>query len=1051
IDGRLSTINGETVFGYDTRDDDGSMGPINMNPARYVDNPYLKMGQKKFKDASKEGVELTRDQFDQLEVVEVEGSTINGNSGNNVLTQDMGPAETGVPGALAFWQIGAPGDGVYEDGRGGEELRAYTLFENQAMLREGGLGRGPDGSPRTALKFNGVDEFAFIKNDPKFQVTQGTIALWVRPDDLSDKSVYISKDERGTGDGGHFHLGHTDDGKLFLRFAPGDGGSSTSWAMKGDALTEGKWAHIAVNFTDSGIAVFLDGERIGNNQWEAIEGGLANPGQATKAYMIQNDEPWVLGANSSSSQLNKTVQQFGTDDDKLDDAFEGAIADVGLWGGFDSSAALTPWAINKVMNDGPTKALTNSAGPQPIVAANDVINGEGGNDEIDGMGGDDLLIGGGGRDKIQGGYGDDRLNGGAGADELDGGWGSDLLMGGSGDDVLISRSDVGEDRLGQLVLDDPSRDFPDPSISNEYLKLVDWTDQAIIGDDIMFGGEGKDHFLFELGINAKLDILQKHVMDNRMIHWHGVAGENRRLHDHWVDGIGIDVIGDYNASEDRISLLGHTTNVLDVSYHGVDRDGDGLDDDVVSVITAYSQQGGGGAHDEDLLGYIVVYGDLVDEGAIETDAGVHYGVVDTIDQAQTALAPNGETKISTDANGNELFGYDTRDVEGDPMGTRPIDFIDNKFFNNMKDKFDTNMPSNLAAMDLLMSDRGGNFNGRNSKEIQHTADMSQSAGTWALSFSADTPGDGQQTLLSKDHMGYKGGGHMDMYIDGGGFLKVRFQSFNETKVLRFDERIEAGEDYHVSFTFDEDSINLYVDGALAATESGFSDGMMGNLEDLVVGASTSQRNGNDDNLENFFDGSISNIVMLDRPLDQAEAIILFAADGNVAALGDSVNGNAPFVPPSGPAIKGTRQDDDLMGTGSGEKMLGRGGDDEIKGQAGNDFISGGRGDDTLEGGAGMDKFAFRKIEKAGLDEITDFTSGEDMIVFRGANLNLSGDLADAVSLSGQAEDANDRVIYDKDTGMVYVDKDGTGTAYERMAIVDLENGLDLTVNDFGLL
>ena len=77
---------------------------------------------------------------------------------------------------------------------------------------------------------------------------------------------------------------------------------------------------------------------------------------------------------------------------------------------------------------------------------------------------------------------------------------------------------------------------------------------------------------------------------------------------------------------------------------------------------------------------------------------------------------------------------------------------------------------------------------------------------------------------------------MDMYIDGGGFLKVRFQSFNETKVLRFDERIEAGEDYHVSFTFDEDSINLYVDGALAATESGFSDGMMGNLEDLGVGA-----------------------------------------------------------------------------------------------------------------------------------------------------------------------------------------------------------------------
>ncbi|MEM9228620.1 MAG: LamG-like jellyroll fold domain-containing protein [Pseudomonadota bacterium] len=1047
---KKTSIDGETVFGYDTRDDDGSMGAITGNPHRYVDNPHMKQAKKKFRDPNEEEPELTRDQFDQREVIEVAGRTITGNDGNNNLSQRGTPDETGIPGAQAFWQFGGDADGVYDDARGGSELRAYTLYENQALLRTGDLVRGPDGTPRAALSFNGEDQFAFIKNDPLHQVTQGTIALWVRPDDLSDDSVYLAKDEQGTGDGGHFHLGHTDEGKLLLRFAPGDGGSNTTWVMKNSALTEGKWAHIAVNFTEDGISVYLDGNKVSDGSWTAVEGGLANPGLASKAYLLQNDEPWVLGANSSRSTVNETAQQFGIDDDKLDDAFEGAISDFGIWGGFTKDDALNNWAINKLVEDGPGKALTNSAGPDVIIAANDRINGGKGDDTIDGGAGDDILVGGGGNDNIQGGYGDDRINGGASADVIDGGWGSDLLFGGDGNDLLISKSDVGEDRLGQLVLDDPSREFPDPSISKRFLKLTDWTDQALVGDDIMFGGAGNDHFYFELGINGKLDILQKHVMDNRMIHWHGVAGENRRLHDHWVDGIGIDIIGDYKASEDKISLIGHTVNVLDVTYHGVDNDGDGFDDDVVSVITAYSQQGGGGgAHDEDLLGYIVVYGDLVDEDDIITDAGAHYGVVDTIDQVQTALAPNGDRKVTRDAEGKKMFGYDTRDRDGDPIGSRPVDYTDNGFFDSVKDQFEGIMPDNVESMDLVMSHRGGSFNGRNSFiEIDHTGAQAQKTGTWAFNFNADTPGDGPQTLLSKDHIGYKGGGHLDIFISDGAFLYVRFQSFNETKYLKFDERIVADEDYHVSFTFDEDSINLYVNGGLADTDTGFQDGMIGNLEDTVLGASTSQRDGNADNLEKFFDGSIKNLAVLDRPLNEAEAIILFAGGGNVAALGDSVNG--AMASNSGRAVSSSNEDL-MIGTDAGEKLAGKAGDDDIQGGGGDDLISGGRGNDNLEGGAGADKFAYRNPEKAGVDQITDFTSGEDMIAFKAENLNLVGDFVDSISLTRFAKDEEDRVLYHKQTGMIYFDKDGSGTDHDRVALAEIEPGTDLTVNDFGLL
>ena len=60
-------------------------------------------------------------------------------------------------------------------------------------------------------------------NDSSFEVTQGTIALWIEPDDIDDNSILLSKDERGDGDGGHFRLGIEDDGRLFIRFANGDG------------------------------------------------------------------------------------------------------------------------------------------------------------------------------------------------------------------------------------------------------------------------------------------------------------------------------------------------------------------------------------------------------------------------------------------------------------------------------------------------------------------------------------------------------------------------------------------------------------------------------------------------------------------------------------------------------------------------------------------------------------------------------------------------------------------------------------------------------------
>jgi len=910
---KLTEINGEVVKGYDTREpmmqgmNDGDhgghggpgtnmLGPITGDPFVGFDNENFSLDMLEAGAGDEEPMVETRAPFEQLGMTEYAATPLTGTDGNDDMGQGELPEPEGMPGALGFWSLDNGVDGSYADGRndGGAEIKAYTLYENQAMLNTDATTDGPrDGS--TALYFNGEDSFAFLEHENEMAFTQGTITMWVRPDDLGETSMFVTKDHSGPEEGSHFRLGHTDDGGLFLRAAD-PYKTNHAWET-GPLLTEGEWTHLAVNFSEDGITVFVDGQPVPDNAWTAVEGNDPTPGSQGENMLLQNEEPWVFGADQYKTELNDTAAEFATDNEDLRNEFEGAIAEFGVWGGFTSDDVLTAAEINTLMTDGPGTALTNPSGAEAMIAADDQIDGLGGDDTIDGMAGDDTLDGGSGNDSVQGGYGDDHVIGGSGNDTLDGGRGNDLVEGGDGDDVLYSRADTGEQRAGQLVIDDPSR--PEGgSIDPEYLKLYDWLDQEIAGDDVLVGGAGADQFKFETLINGKKDILAEHTMDNRMIHWHGVAGENTYIHDHWVDGIGIDVVADFNKEEgDTISVIGHTTEV-EVDYRTIDTDGDGIDDDAVSVITVYSQQGnGGGAHDEDYLGYIIVHGDRVEEDDIETDAGAHYGVVDTIDEIQEAVAPEGETKwIDLDGDGvAEHLGYDSRDVDGDPIGTSPWEYSSNEWLNTGQVDLASTLPDGLEAPNVLLSNDGGTFGGGNDPiEIPHTDAQAATEGTWSFTFNANNPGNGSnQALFSKDHSGFEDGGHLTAYITTNGALKVRFQGTDDEKnLVDWQTKIEAGEDYHFAFTFDEDEIAFYLNGELIDSDEGYADGMSGNAEDLVLGASTRTRNGEDDNLQWHFDGEIGNLVMLDRPLEDIEVLFLAESDGDVSAL-DTLYSDAP--------------------------------------------------------------------------------------------------------------------------------------------------------------
>jgi hypothetical protein len=236
-------------------------------------------------------------------------------------------------------------------------------------------------------------------------------------------------------------------------------------------------------------------------------------------------------------------------------------------------------------------------------------------DTLAGMAGNDILNAGSGDDKVWGGSGNDNLSGGSGADLLVGGFGADRMDGGSGNDTLLSRSDAGEMVAAQ---DGTTQIFAEETAA---FKAV---------NDTLTGGAGGDTFRFEGMVNAKDEIVAKHVNADGTIDWVGVTGENNNVHDHWVEGIGNDVIYDFRKGEngehgDHIVIEGHTVT-YSIEHFDTVSAADTDEEVDYTVITLRSDQGAAGAHDEDILGTITVYGDLVDEEDIHLHDHVYYGI-----------------------------------------------------------------------------------------------------------------------------------------------------------------------------------------------------------------------------------------------------------------------------------------------------------------------------------------------------------------------------------------------------------------------------------------
>jgi len=144
----------------------------------------------------------------------------------------------------------------------------------------------------------------------------------------------------------------------------------------------------------------------------------------------------------------------------------------------------------------------------------------------------------------------------------------------------------------------------------------------------------------------------------------------------------------------------------------------------------------------------------------------------------------------------------------------------------------------------------------------------------------------------------------------------------------------------------------------------------------------------------------------------------------------------------------------IIGGFGNDHINGMGGDDILHGGFfGDDILNGGAGNDTLGGGLGLDTFTFSTLLNAStnLDTVTDFVHGTDLISLAGSIFTNTSGTDSSIFVSGagltSASNANEHLIYDTDTGMLYYDEDGMD-GQEAVAFANFSNKPILDFDDF---
>lgn len=848
----------------------------------------------------------------------------------------------------------------------------------------------------------------------------GSISFAFTAANTTGRQTLVSKNGSGRDEGGHFTLS-LDGPELLLSMETAD--KTKMFRVPNVQIEADEEYHIVMSFGEDGLAVWLDGQIVAAdpdftqgiemNSREMIFGGSNadyGPDKEGAKALFEGEIAEIAVFDSQLTEHQIHSEALSIVEDKAREAMmHEAMTDLvpaflqAHHGSDTLKELMSDYGYNHHgMRDNPYDDMQMGTSDDDVMAGgksddaifggagDDNIKGGKGDDGLHGGLGDDVLKGNAGNDVLQGGYGNDTLKGGAGNDVLDGGHGEDVLRGGAGNDLLIARSDGREG----YITDIPGRDEGDP-----YNELTDgklYPDQPIPADDVLEGGAGADTFYFQLLINGKERYIREHTKADGTINWHGVAGENDKLHDHWVDVIGNDVILDYSKEEgDKIVIEGHTTEIYEITYG--DSNGDGVLDH--SIIHLYSDQGAnGGAHQYDKLGTITVYGDLVQEGDIEQNAAPAYGIVDNIKDVDEAVTPitNGEERSSSTPKPK----LDAPNTET-PGGQNAVFFVPGTM------EFDRGAAQevNLGSPDSIALD----------------------SATIAFGFNIETLKWGS-TLVSKGSKD-KAEGEFSVRVDQFGTFTITIDDGTGAHVIKIPNAVQAGVDYDFAMSFGDEGVQVLLNGVVMATLPDVTVGLATNGEDLLLGAGAwASTPGTSDKVYGYLDGSIKDFGVYEGQLssedlygDEAhdsilsldgapeDYVISIADDGTLEVFLDGTEveiedtveflqfGSETFN--IGQIRVGTDGDDTIHGYDAGDLIVGGMGDDRLVGNEGDDHLSGGNGNDTLIGGDGADTLNGGN----GNDKLYGYAD-DDVIVGGAGNDEMMGGLGADVFEGGEGDD-----------------------------------------------
>ncbi len=819
-----------------------------------------------------------------------------------------------------------------------------------------------------------------------------------------------------------------------------------------------------------------------------------------------NDFMGMAGADTLTGNGGDDTLEGGAGADRLDG---GAGNDTASYAG-SSAGVYVDLSIGKVAYGDASGDTLVSIENLIGSAYNDSLVGDAGDNNLQGGAGNDTLQGGAGNDLIGGDIGDDSITGGAGADYMDGMEGSDwayysgsptgvsLQYDASAGKILGSGGDAEGDTLVSIE-NIAGTSYADTLVGGPEDNIL----RGGAGGDHLDGGAGNDTLDYR-GSSAGVTVNLLHntasggdATGDTIVNFENVIGSN------YADlingnagrnvlngGAGDDVFGGEGGGDTEIGGTGNDTFYLNsddviVEYAGEGTDrlifyygaptyvlGAGVSVEIMEMADATTTarnltgnefdqsltgneaanilDGGGGADTMRGLGgddsyFVDNAGDLVFEtsgqGTDTVFARTSYALA-AGQSVETLRASSVASTTAMDLTGNELAqtllgnaGANRLDGGGGADTMRGYGGDDAYFVDNAGDLvFETSG----QGTDTVFARASYALQAGQSVEILRSSSV---ASTSAMNLTGNS--------LAQTLYGNAGANILD---GGGGGDRMTGYGGDDTYVINSSNDLVFEASGQGS-----DTVNSRVSYVLAAGQSVetlkfTSVAGTGNLN--LTGNSVAQTlTGNNGN--NVLDGGGGGDSMRGYAGDDTYVInsasdLVFEANGQGS---DTINARVSYVLAAGQSIE-TLKFTSTTGTGN-LNLTGNAVAQTITGNNGNNILDGKGGADILRGYGGADSFKFSTTLGANnIDHIVDFSAADDTIrldqtIFSTLGLGtLSAGAYKDIGVAGAVVDSTDRILYDHNTGALYYDADGSGTAGRiQFAILDNKPAV-LTNADF---